>query len=288
MPIVTLDSMKKNQKKQQAHESDEDDKGGNEYYTGGTGQGGTGSGLAVLAPTDRGGPGGAARGDPLGQMMERLQREQAARGGAVPASGTRRVVNVTVYRNGFTVDDGPLRTLEDERNQAFMRSLTEGYCPEELIENGQPADVKLENKMKEDYSTAGKKGGRGGDAAGPQFAAFGGSGSTVGELAMSAVNAIVPGTQGNGSPLIVNDGAEGIVKVQIKFPDGKREVAKFEKQHTVRHLISRVELLRPNLRAYHLLSGDRGPPKPLEPRQYDQTLTEAGLAGALVSVKENV
>ena len=33
---------------------------------------GTGSGLAVLAPSDRGG----ASSDPLRQMMDRLQREQ--------------------------------------------------------------------------------------------------------------------------------------------------------------------------------------------------------------------
>ena len=43
---------------------------------------GTGSGLAVLAPSDRGGS--AAGGDPLRQMMDRLQREQAERGGGVP------------------------------------------------------------------------------------------------------------------------------------------------------------------------------------------------------------
>jgi hypothetical protein len=41
---------------------------------------GTGSGLAVLAPPDRGG----APADPMRQMMERLQNEQAVRGGAVP------------------------------------------------------------------------------------------------------------------------------------------------------------------------------------------------------------
>jgi len=42
MPIVTLDSMKKSQKKAsaRAEDSDEEDGGGNEYYTGGTGQGG--------------------------------------------------------------------------------------------------------------------------------------------------------------------------------------------------------------------------------------------------------
>jgi hypothetical protein len=108
----------------------------------------------------------------------------------------------------------------------------------------------------------------------------------VGEMALSAVPAIIPGSQGSGATLIVNDAAGDTVRVQIKFPDGTREVAKFDKSHTIRHLIARVELLRPNLRAYHLLSGGRGPPKPIEPSQFDETLTNAGLAGALVTVKE--
>jgi UBX domain-containing protein 1 len=274
MPIVTLDSMKKNQKKREESE----DEGGNEYYTGGTGQDGTGSGLAVLAPTDRrGGPGGV---DPLRQVINRLHQQQTAEGGGVPPPSGERIVTVTMYSNGFTVDEGPLRTMDNPQNQAFVQSLVEGYCPPELVHDGQPANVKLEDKSGEEYNA--KK-----TQSGPQFAAFGGAGASVGELALTAVNAIIPGTQGNGSPLIVNDATGDIVKVQIKFPDGKREVAKFEKHHTVRHLISRVELLRPNLRPYHLLSGDRGPPKPLEPRQYDETLTQAGLAGALVTVKES-
>jgi hypothetical protein len=39
MPVVTLDSLRKNQKQQEGSD-DEDDGQGNEYYTGGTGQGG--------------------------------------------------------------------------------------------------------------------------------------------------------------------------------------------------------------------------------------------------------
>jgi len=187
-----------------------------------------------------------------------------------------------VYSNGFTVDNGPLRTLEDPGNRRFMENLSQGYCPQELVQNGVPADVKLENKMTEEYSERGRA-----RAAGPQYAAFGGQGSAVGEIALTAVPSIIPGTQGNGAPLIVNDAAGGVVKVQIKFPDGKKEVAKFEKQHTVRHLIARVELLRPEMGPYHLLSGDRGVPKPLSPDQYDQTITDAGLAGAVVTVKES-
>lgn len=194
------------------------------------------------------------------------------------------MVTVTVYRNGFTVNDGPLRSHADPENRAFMQNLAEGYCPPELVENGQPADVKLENKVEEDYNPK-SSGGRG--AGGSSFSAFGGTGAAVGDIALQATPLIVPGTQGNGAPLIVDETGGDVVRVQIKFPDGSREVAKFNKNHSVRHLIARIELLRPNLRPYHLLSGNRGPPKPLEPSQYDNLLVDAGLAGALVTVKES-
>jgi len=279
MPIVTLDSIKKKGARSRSSD-DEDGGGGNEYYTGGAGQGGTGSGLAVLAPNERG-EGAAGGENHMRQVMERLHREQAARGGgAAPApSGTRRVANVVVYRNGFTVDNGPLRGLDDPRNQTFIDSLTQGYCPEELVQNGQPADVRLENKLEEDYAPP-----RGRNV--PEFAAFGGVGAAVGEIALTAVPAITPGTQGSEAPSALKDVTGEIVKVQIKYPDGRKEVAKFEKHHTVRHLISRVEASQPNLRHYHLLSGDRGPPKPVAPELFDATITDAGLAGALVTVKE--
>lgn len=32
-----------------------------------------------------------------------------------------------MYANGFTVDDGPFRTLEDPANEPFLRDLARGY-----------------------------------------------------------------------------------------------------------------------------------------------------------------
>lgn len=41
------------------------------------------------------------------------------------APGARRTI--TMYANGFTVDDGPFRTLEDPANEPFLRDLARGY-----------------------------------------------------------------------------------------------------------------------------------------------------------------
>ena len=39
---------------------------------------------------------------------------------------------ITLYRNGFTVDDGPLRDLESNENKQFLSSLSDGYVPREV------------------------------------------------------------------------------------------------------------------------------------------------------------
>ena len=192
---------------------------------------------------------------------------------------------MVVYRNGFVVDDGPLRTLEDPANQQFMESLAQGFCPQELVENGQPADVKLENRLQEEFNPR-SAGSRGAAAPGRNFAAFDGAGAAVGEIALSAASSITPGTSGSGSAVNWNEAGGDKIRVQIKFPDGKKEVAKFDKGHTIRHLITVVESIRPDMGPYLLLSGSRGPPKPIESSDFDQSLVDAGLAGAVVTVKE--
>jgi hypothetical protein len=39
---------------------------------------------------------------------------------------------ITLYRNGFTVDHGPLRDLESPENKSFLQDLSLGYVPQEV------------------------------------------------------------------------------------------------------------------------------------------------------------
>jgi len=34
---------------------------------------------------------------------------------------------LTFYKNGFTVDDGPLREFKDPQNKAFLSNINKGY-----------------------------------------------------------------------------------------------------------------------------------------------------------------
>jgi SEP domain len=60
-----------------------------------------------------------------------VQRAQDSGGEAAPLdqnhSGSRRVI--TMYRNGFMIDDGPFRDLNAPENQAFIRALEQGVVP---------------------------------------------------------------------------------------------------------------------------------------------------------------
>lgn len=295
MPIVTLDSLKSKSggsggghgHAHGGHEDDEeDDGGGNEYYVGGNSAEG-GSGLSVVAPgRGRGGApppgaGGGAGGvaDAMRRAMELAQRQrEGAAAGPGPGASGRRVVKVTVYSNGFVVDDGPFRPTGVPANDEFAESLAQGYCPSELVQNGQPADVQLENRQSEEYKPP----------PGPSVVSFSGAGATVGEIALTAGYVLVAGVEGAGQ-ITINE-KDATVRVQVRFPDNSREVLKFEKHHTVRHLINRIEAHAKgaSLTRYQLLSSGRGNPKPIEPAEFDQTLTEAGLAGSVVQVREVV
>jgi hypothetical protein len=102
----------------------------NELFIGGIDQKGGGSGLAVIGP-----PGGAAKppvpapSDAFDRIFERAQDRSDEESGTSPAgsSGTRRVI--TMYRNGFAVDDGPFRDATLPENQLFIRSLEAGRVP---------------------------------------------------------------------------------------------------------------------------------------------------------------
>jgi len=282
MPIVTLDSLKGKKPSAQPqrpgasarhshsdddHDEDYQEDEGNEYYTGGVGQQGGGSGLAVQAPPS----GAGGDGNPLSAALRRAKA--AAQGGPVPpANPNRRMATVTVYRDGFTVDGGPFRPLSDPKNKAFAKALGEGFCPQELVVDNQPADVKLDDRHTEAYTPPPR----------PAYEAFGGQGQAVGEIALSHGFVITAGVEAQG--MLVVDETQATVRVQIKYPDGTKEVAKFQPHHTVRHLLALVER-NASVNRYQLLTGDRGPPKPLEQSALDLTLTAAGLAGAVVTIR---
>ena len=86
-----------------------------------------------------GGSGLAVEGQPdhVKKILEQAQRQHAG-GVAAPEPATGgAIVKVTLYKNGFIVDDGPFRDLEDpehgDKNKKFVADLAQGYAPREVV-----------------------------------------------------------------------------------------------------------------------------------------------------------
>lgn len=64
------------------------------------------------------------------------------RGGEAPKDA----IKISLYANGFTVADGPLRDYANNINETFMKELKEGHIPTEIIKKyGRDAHAAIEN-----------------------------------------------------------------------------------------------------------------------------------------------
>ena len=72
--------------------------------------------MSVIDPRNGGGGGG----DPYAGM------KGAASQAGSEDTGVPMGQKITLYANGFTVDDGPFRALDDPANAAFVASMNQG------------------------------------------------------------------------------------------------------------------------------------------------------------------
>ncbi|GJP45397.1 hypothetical protein CLOM_g4793 [Closterium sp. NIES-68] len=247
---------------------------------GGGGGGRRGGGAFSGVGRTLGGTGGEAEGA-TGQG-------QGAGGGEGAEEGGRRVVRhtVTFYLNGFTVDEGPLRQLQDPANAAFLKSILErGECPRELQSADPNEDVELNLLRVNDQWTPPPE---------PKYVAFSGQGRTLGEAAMpdtqpppAAAAAAAPAAAGPANPQgptggLQVDEEQPVTSIQVRLLDGTRLVARFNHAHTVAHIrafIDAARLVGGGERRYALQTMGF-PPKRLEDES--QTIADAGLVNSVV------
>jgi len=222
------------------NDDDDDEKDTNNRYVGGVDSRGGGSGLAV-EPNER---------DELFGMAEQ--------GGAEERPSR----TITMYRNGFVVDDGPYRRLDDPNNADFLRSLAVGRTPTELMEDGENITVGLIDKRKEEYVE--------------QFSSFSGEGNSLGTSATADDSGIIDPTSLPSTPPEVNE-SQPTTSIQVRQIDGKRRVIRINTSATVADLVAQIGGDVP----FRLISGY--PPKPLV--NLAQKIEDAGLKGSQVMQK---
>ncbi|XP_058748302.1 plant UBX domain-containing protein 4-like [Vicia villosa] len=190
---------------------------------------------------------------------------------------------VTFWRNGFSVNDGPLRRLEDPQNASFLESIKKSECPKELEPADRQTAVRLNlTRRDENYPEPVK----------PRNTAFRGVGRTLGDSSSSGEAASEPiQTAASASSFtvpmptmgLVVDESQPVTSIQLRLADGTRMVSRFNHRHTIRDVRAFIDASRTGgVRSYQLQTMGF-PPKQLT--DLDQTIEQAGIANSVVIQK---
>jgi len=208
---------------------------------------------------------------------------------------------ITMYRSGFTIDNGPYRRLDDPSNAEFLGSLARGLIPRELREDaaaesvsgGGEVMVGLVDKRGEEYDEErhGQRGGGNVGGGGGGFQSFSGEGQSLVDSSSAAAASVPSGgvinpnntTTTTPPPL---DESKPSTSIAIRLLNGKRIVVKINLDSPVlelgQHIGSAAAVGGGGEEAYVMTSGY--PPAVIE--DLSVSVEEAGLKGAQVVLKK--
>jgi len=143
-----------------------------------------------------------------------------------------------IWRDGFSVDDGPLHHNDDPENQEIMREFLQGRAPLNIlnVEHNQEVNVEMDLRQDQDYVKPK-----------PTYKPFSGAGQRLGSpapaLSGSSSSAAPPASTtpaaATASGPSVND-SEPTVTLQIRLGDGTRLTSRFNTSHTIGDVYSFV------------------------------------------------
>ncbi|XP_024983168.1 plant UBX domain-containing protein 4-like [Cynara cardunculus var. scolymus] len=268
-----------------AHDSDSDSDAPQEYYTGGEK-----SGMLVQDPNkvndvdeifkqarQLGGVEGPVENlHPSSSSRSFTGTGRLLSGEAVPAAPQQPqnlVHNIVFWRNGFTVNDGPLRRLDDPENAPFLESIRKSECPKELEPANRRSSVHV-NLIRRDENFL--------EPVASQVA-FQGVGRTLGRSTDEP--APVPNTTNAPVPSrgLILDTTLPSTSIQLRLADGTRMIAHFNHHHTVADIRAFINASRPDGSSDYQLQTVGFPPKQLI--DLSQTIEQAGLANSVVIQK---
>lgn len=152
-----------------------------------------------------------------------------------------------LWRNGFSIDDGPLRRFDDPENARDLEMIRQGRAPLHLmnIRHDQAVDVKLQ-QHDEDFRQLPRI-----------YRPFGGEGRRLGspvpgDVAISpppapAATAPRPSPAAQ-VPTIAADSSQPTITIRIQLPDGTRLPARFNPSQTLEDVYQFVSQASPATR----------------------------------------
>ncbi|MXQ85040.1 hypothetical protein E5288_WYG004098 [Bos mutus] len=135
-------------------------------------------------------------------------------------------VVLKLWKTGFSLDNGELRSYQDPSNAQFLESIRRGEVPAELrrLAHGGQVNLDMEDHRDEDFVKP--KG---------AFKAFTGEGQKLGSTAPQILNTSSPAQQAENeakaSSSISIDESQPTTNIQIRLADGGRLVQKFNHSH---------------------------------------------------------
>ncbi|KAI0791273.1 ubiquitin-related domain-containing protein [Abortiporus biennis] len=199
---------------------------------------------------------------------------------------------LTLWRDGFSVDDGELMRYGVESNDEILEQITAGHAPPHIlnVRQGQPVELRVVRRLHQDYILPPK---------GPSLP-FEGAGHRLGSPVPPVVGAAgssdmpggFPNTSSRTAPRDPIRDVESIgtrfevdqtqptTSVQIRLADGTRMVCRMNLTHTVQDIRNFINAARPenNTRPYAIMT--TFPNRTLEDEK--QTIKDAGLVNAVV------
>ncbi|XP_006003229.1 NSFL1 cofactor p47 [Latimeria chalumnae] len=181
-----------------------------------------------------------------------------------------------LWKNGFSLDDGELRSYQDPSNAQFLEFIRRGEIPVELrrMARGGQVSVDMEDHRDEDFVKSKNS----------AFRAFAGEGQKLGSATPQVMSSGSPTQQAaneaKASCSIAVSDAEPVTNIQIRLADGGRLIQKFNHSHRVRDVRQFILDARPGMAAVSFVLMTTFPNKELTDE--DQTLKEANLLNAVI------
>jgi UBX domain-containing protein 1 len=155
--------------------------------------------------------------------------------GATPPPQPRPRVRRTLHlwRDGFSVDDGPLFRYDDPQNQQTLDMIHRGRAPIHLlnVEHGQEVDLELDVQKEQDYIAPKQK-----------YKPFSGAGHRLGSptpgpsittRAPAPSPSPAASTAPSAPPAFTLDESQPVVQLQLRLGDGRRVQQRFNTSHTI-------------------------------------------------------
>lgn len=187
-----------------------------------------------------------------------------------------------LWKNGFNIDDGDLRSYEDPKHKEFLASIQRGELPRELIQQAQGGEVHLDmqdhreeefvppKKAFKLYSTEGNKLG---------------SGPSVAPVVSTASANDKASNEEKAKSNLALDTSKPATQIQLRLSDGSRLVVKANLSHKLGDIRAYLNTARPEYaaRSYSLMT--QFPNKELT--NDSETIEEAKLQNSSIMQKLN-